>query len=91
MLGNDVSAALTGYAASVRSNARQRADAKAQRASFWMLFPTMLCLWIPAAVVLVAPAYFEFTARRAKLKDVLKQSDPTNQIGKTLNRQNGGK
>ncbi|OWK35260.1 type II secretion system F family protein [Fimbriiglobus ruber] len=88
LLGNDVSAALTGYAASVRVNARQRADARAQRATFWMLFPTMLFLWIPAAVVLVAPVYFELNARRAKAREALPKADPNNLIGKTLNPKN---
>ena len=63
-LGNDVSTALMEYATNLRSRTRQRADAKAQRASFWMLFPTILCLWIPAAIVLVGPMYAEFAARR---------------------------
>jgi tight adherence protein C len=68
-LGNDVSTALMEYASNLRSNARQRADAKAQRASFWMLFPTILCLWIPATVVLVGPMLAEFSARLTRAKE----------------------
>src|SRR5262249_12164332 len=68
-LGNEISDGLMGDAAAMRINSRQRADAKAQRASFWMLFPTILCLWIPAAILLVAPVYFEFSARRAKARE----------------------
>jgi tight adherence protein C len=77
-LGNDVTSALMEYASNLRSGARQRADAKAQRASFWMLFPTILCLWIPAAVLIVAPVYFEFAARRAKAKEQMPKLDQNN-------------
>lgn len=68
-LGNDITDGLMEYASAMRIGSRQRADAKAQRASFWMLFPTILCLWIPAAILLVAPVYFEFSARRAKARE----------------------
>lgn len=75
-LGNDVSTALMEFATTLRSEARQRADAKAQRASFWMLFPTILCLWLPAITVLVAPMYYEFIARRVRAKDTTPQIGP---------------
>lgn len=68
-LGNDISAGLMEFASTLRTGSRQRADAKAQRASFWMLFPTILCLWIPAAVLLVGPVYFEFSNRRGKARE----------------------
>jgi tight adherence protein C len=80
-LGNDVSSALMEYATNLRSGARQRADARAQRASFWMLFPTTLCLWIPATVVLVGPMYAEFAARRAKAKENLPNLSPNGPAG----------
>ena len=76
-LGNDVTTALMEYATNLRTGSRQRADAKAQRAAFWMLFPTLLCLWIPAAVVLVGPVYFEFSARRTRAREAV----PGNQGG----------
>lgn len=75
-LGNDVSTALMEYATNLRSNARQRADAKAQRASFWMLFPTILCLWIPAAVVLVGPMFAEFSVRMQRAKEHVPSLSP---------------
>jgi tight adherence protein C len=74
-LGNDVTSSLLEYSTNLRSGLRQRADAKAQRASFWMLFPTILCLWIPAVIVLVGPVYFEFAARRAKAKEAMPKFD----------------
>lgn len=75
-LGNDVTSSLLEYATNLRSGSRQRADAKAQRASFWMLFPTILCLWIPAAIILVGPVYFEFAERRARAKESMPHVDP---------------
>ncbi len=81
-LGNDVTSALMEYATNLRSGSRQRAEAKAQRASFWMLFPTMLCLWIPAAVVLVGPVYYEFAARREKVKEQMPRIGPNDPAAK---------
>lgn len=90
-LGTDVSAALAEYAAEARGSARQRADARAQRAGFWMLFPTMLCLWIPAAVIMVGPVLAEFSARRARAKDAVPRAAVTTQVGGTLAGDGGGK
>jgi hypothetical protein len=59
------------FATHLRQTSRQRADARAQRASFWMLFPTILFLWIPAAILIVAPIGFEFQARRQKAREVM--------------------
>lgn len=70
-LGNDVTDALMEFATHLRQTSRQRADARAQRASFWMLFPTILFLWIPAAILIVAPIGFEFQARRQKAREVM--------------------
>jgi len=70
-LGNDITEALMEFATHLRQTSRQRADARAQRASFWMLFPTILFLWIPAAILIVAPIGFEFQARRQKAREVM--------------------
>ncbi|MCS7021588.1 MAG: type II secretion system F family protein [Gemmataceae bacterium] len=74
-MGNDVTDALMEFATHLRQTSRQRADARAQRASFWMLFPTILFLWIPAAVLIVAPIGFEFQARRQKAREALPKLD----------------
>lgn len=83
-LGNDVTTALMEYATHLRSDSRQKADARAQRASFWMLFPTILCLWIPAGIVLVGPAYFEFAQRRTKAREEIQSVAPDSPFGKVL-------
>ncbi|MCI0455825.1 MAG: type II secretion system F family protein [Gemmataceae bacterium] len=70
-LGTDISTALLEFSSNFRTTLRQRADAQANRASFWMLFPTILCLWIPAAIVLVGPVFFEFVERRRETTRLL--------------------
>jgi tight adherence protein C len=73
-LGNDVTTALMEYATNMRATARQRADARAQRASFWMLFPIILCLWIPATTILIGPLIFELGSRRANYRQQVPQN-----------------
>jgi Flp pilus assembly protein TadB len=70
-VGNDVTTVLLEFATNLRTTLRQRADAQAQRAGFWMIFPTILCLWIPAGVILVGPLFFEFGERRRANKEAL--------------------
>jgi tight adherence protein C len=64
-LGTDIAGGLLEYSASMRTALRQQADAVANRASFWMLFPSVLCLFIPAVIVLVGPAVLELREFRA--------------------------
>jgi tight adherence protein C len=70
-LGTDVSAALLEFASNLRLTLKQRAEAQANRASFWMVFPTLFCMWIPAAVLLIGPVFFEFWHRRQENKETL--------------------
>lgn len=85
-LGNDVTNGLMEYATNLRATTRQRADAKAQRASFWMLFPTILCLWIPAVIILTMPVFFEFSERRAKAREAIPRMGPESDTMKALRR-----
>jgi tight adherence protein C len=71
-LGTDVGSALLEFSSSFRTTLRQRADAQANRASFWMAFPTILCLWVSAAIILVGPIYFEFWHRRGETYEIFK-------------------
>jgi len=69
-LGSETGTALLEYSTNLRTNLKQRADSKANQAMFWTLFPTILCLWIPAAILLVGPAILEFrTQRQAIFKE----------------------
>jgi Flp pilus assembly protein TadB len=76
-LGVNVADALMELATNFRSGLRQKADAAASRAGVWMLFPTILCLWIPSGLVLAAPIIFEFQDRRAKSREMIRKvGDP---------------
>jgi tight adherence protein C len=72
-LGNDPSAVLMEFANNMRINTRQRADALAQRTSFYALFPTILCMWLPALVLLVGPVYYQFAEKRKESGDTLRK------------------
>jgi len=72
-LGTDIGAALMEFSASFRATLKQRAEAQANRASFWMTFPTILCLWVSAAIILIGPLYYEFWKRREMTHDLLNQ------------------
>lgn len=59
-LGTDMVNTLLDSADSQRVLLRQKAEAQANRSNFWMLLPTLFCLWIASALVLVGPVYLEF-------------------------------
>ncbi|MFO0799772.1 MAG: type II secretion system F family protein [Gemmataceae bacterium] len=54
-LGADITRGLWELSASLQVTARQRAEAAANRANFYMSFPTVLCLLIAAALVIAGP------------------------------------
>jgi tight adherence protein C len=62
--GSDAAPALMEFASNFRVNLRQRAEAQANRAGFWLVFPSIFCLWVPAFIVLVGPIFFEFYHKR---------------------------
>lgn len=62
--GVDITEGLFEHAATYRAELRQRAEAQANRASVWLVFPTIFCLWLPAAMILVGPILFELRERR---------------------------
>jgi tight adherence protein C len=72
-LGTDTAATLLEYANSLRTNLRQRAEARANRASFWMLIPSVFCLWIAAAIILIGPVYLEFWRYRRESVNLLQK------------------
>jgi tight adherence protein C len=70
-LGTDIATALMEFATVLRTTLRHRAEAQAQRAGFWLLFPSIFCMWGPAALILLAPAFFEFQERRQKNRELI--------------------
>jgi tight adherence protein C len=63
-LGSETGPALLEFSNNLRTTLKQRADNRANQTMFWMLFPTITCLWIPAAILLVGPAVLEFRTQR---------------------------
>jgi Flp pilus assembly protein TadB len=74
-LGNDPSAVLMEFANNMRVTLRQRADAQAARTSFYALFPTILCMWVPALVLLVMPVYFQFVEQRKEVRKAFEEGN----------------
>jgi tight adherence protein C len=72
-LGSDISAALLEFSTNFRITMKSRAEGQANRASFWMVFPTIFCMWLPAAVLLSVPVYYEFWHRREAARDIVLQ------------------
>jgi tight adherence protein C len=73
-LGADASTALLEFSNNQRVNLRQHAEASANRASFWMLFPSVCCLWVAAAIMLIGPIYFEFWNQRKISAELISKS-----------------
>jgi len=53
--GTDVTRGLWELSSSLQVNARQRAEAAANRVNFYMLFPSVLCLLLAAGLILAGP------------------------------------
>jgi len=73
-LGTDAAGTLVELSNTLRVSLRQRAEAQANRASFWMLFPSVFCFWIAAAIILIAPPYLEFFQYRQQAAQLFNQS-----------------
>ena len=72
-LGTDIATSLLEFSASFRQSLRQRAEEQANRASFWMLFPTIFCLLLPALVLFNAPLVYEFGRARKELGETARK------------------
>jgi tight adherence protein C len=60
-MGTSVSDALSDYSNTMRESLRQRADERANQASFSLLFPTVLCLMPAVFLFLMGPAVIELS------------------------------
>jgi tight adherence protein C len=76
-LGTDLSTALLEFSTNYRQTLRQRAEEQANRVSFWMLFPTIFCLLLPALVLFNAPLFYEFSKARTELETISKEGMQT--------------
>ncbi|MFN9968524.1 MAG: type II secretion system F family protein, partial [Phycisphaerae bacterium] len=59
--GTSISDSLTQYSDSIRSTLKERADARANAASFKLLFPVSLCLMPSVFLFLLGPAIVEMS------------------------------
>jgi tight adherence protein C len=73
-LGTDAAGTLLEMSNNLRVSLRQRAEAQANRVSFWMLFPSVFCFWIAAAIILIAPPYLQFFQYRQQAAQLFNQS-----------------
>lgn len=60
-MGTSVSDALTEYSDGMRESLRQQADERANKSTFKILFPTVLCLMPAVFIILMGPAIIELT------------------------------
>jgi tight adherence protein C len=72
-LGTGAANALVEFGNYLRISMRQRAEAQANRTSFWMLFPSVFCFWIAAGIILIGPAYLDFAQQRERSASHLQQ------------------
>lgn len=70
-MGTSVSEALEEYSDNMRESQRQRADEKANAATFKLLFPTVLCLMPAVYLFLLGPAVIELSEFFTEGIDVL--------------------
>lgn len=73
-LGTDTADTLVELATNFRATSRQRAEAAANRTSFWMLFPSVSCFWVAAAIILIGPAYLEFFDYRQRSQSLFTET-----------------
>jgi len=71
-LGTNMVDTLVEVADSQRTLEKQKVEAQANRANFWILFPTLFCLWTASAIILIGPVYLEFwDYRKEQMKSLL--------------------
>jgi tight adherence protein C len=73
-LGTDVAMTLQEFATHFRTTVRQRAEARANRTSFWMLLPCVYCLLPASVIILVGPAYQEFLSHTKQTPELFQKA-----------------
>ncbi len=73
-LGTDAATTLGELASNFRTTLRQRAETRANRTSFWMLFPSVFCFWVAAAIIMTGPPYLEFLQHRQRSAEFFDKS-----------------
>jgi len=73
--GTDITRGLWELSASLQVNARQRAEAAANRANFYLAFPTVLCLMIAAGLILAGPGIVQIVKTNQRVQEILKEAE----------------
>jgi tight adherence protein C len=74
-MGSDALSALKELIANYRINSRQRAEAQANKVGFWMLIPTVSCLLVASALVLLGPGFVELINEGSKAIGAIKEAE----------------
>jgi tight adherence protein C len=72
--GTDITRGLWELSSSLQTNARQRAEAAANKANFYMIFPTVLCLLIAAGLVLAGPGLVQMVDSNRQVEQILRDA-----------------
>jgi tight adherence protein C len=72
--GTDITRGLWELSASLQTNARQRAEAAANKANFYMIFPTVLCLLIAAGLILAGPGVVQLVDSNRQVEQILQEA-----------------
>jgi tight adherence protein C len=72
--GADITSGLWELSSSLQTNARQRAEAAANKANFYMVFPTVLCLLIAAGLMLAGPGIVQLVDSNRQVEGYLQQA-----------------
>ncbi len=72
--GTDITRGLWELSTSLQTNARQRAEAAANKANFYMIFPTVLCLLIAAGLVLSGPGLVQLVDSNRQVEQILRDA-----------------
>ena len=69
-LGSDATTVLLETSNNLRTSMRQRAEAQANRASFWMLIPTIVCFLVGAGLLIVGPVMMDVTRQLSEVSKI---------------------
>lgn len=73
-LGSDITRGLWELSSSLQVNGRQRAEAAANRANFYMIFPTVLCLLVAAGLILAGPGIVRLMDTKREAEAFIQQA-----------------
>lgn len=72
--GTDITGGLWELSTSLQINAKQRAEAAANKANFYMVFPTVLCLLIAAGLMLAGPGLVQLVESNRQVEGYIQQA-----------------